>query len=601
MRLLASISTKKLQWLLFAWFFLFPFLPVPNFWVTLGNYIGLYSIAALGLVLLTGVGGLTSFGQAAFVGLGAYTSAYLSTALDWSPWLGLPMGLLVSGVAALAIGAMTVRLSGHYLPLATIAWSLSLYYLFGTLEFLGKYNGISGIPGLTLFGIDLSNPRVMYGVIWLCLGGCIWLVLNLLNSRPGRAIHALSKGKTMPEAMGIHTAQYKVLVFVLAALMASLSGWLFAHLQRSVSATPFGLNMGIEYLFMAVVGGVGHVWGAILGAGLLTGLKSQLQDWLPWLLGDDGNYEMLFFGLMVIVLLHHARNGIWPRITALWSQVHPPEPEVVAPQTAPAGYNEMPRRAKPAAGSVILEVNQARKQFGGLVAVNDMQFNLRAGEIVGLIGPNGAGKSTMFNLVTGVLPVTSGEIRFCGERIDALGSRRIVQRGIGRSFQHVHLIPHLSVLENVAMGAHMRGRMDPVRAALRLDREEEARLLYLAAEQIKRVGLGEFMHTPAGSLALGQQRILEIARALCTDPILLLLDEPAAGLRLKEKQALSDLLAQLKAEGMSVLLVEHDMDFVMGITDRLVVMEFGTKIAEGLPTEIQNNEAVLAAYLGGIE
>ncbi len=601
MRLLASLSTKKLQWLLFAWFFLFPFLPVPSFWVTLGNYIGLYSIAALGLVLLTGVGGLTSFGQAAFVGLGAYTTAYLSTTLGWSPWLGLPMGLLVSGTAALAIGAMTVRLSGHYLPLATIAWSLSLYYLFGTLEFLGKYDGISGIPPLTVFGIDLSNPRVMYGLIWFCLGGCVWLVLNLLNSRPGRAIHALAKGKTMPEAMGIHTAQYKVLVFVLAALMASLSGWLYAHLQRSVSATPFGLNMGIEYLFMAVVGGVGHVWGAILGAGLLTGLKSQLQDWLPLLLGSNGNYEMLFFGIMVILLLHHARYGIWPNVTALWAHVHPPEPEVVAPEIAPEGYSDMPRRAKPTPGSTILEVNEARKQFGGLVAVKDMQFDLRAGEIVGLIGPNGAGKSTMFNLVTGVLPVTSGEIRFCGERIDTLDSRRIVQRGIGRSFQHVHLIPHLSVLENVAMGTHLRGHMDPVRAALRLDRAEEARLLYLAAEQIKRVGLGEFMHTPAGSLALGQQRILEIARALCTDPVLLLLDEPAAGLRLKEKQALSGLLKQLKAEGMSVLLVEHDMDFVMGITDRLVVMEFGSKIAEGLPTEIQNNEAVLAAYLGGIE
>lgn len=601
MRLLASLSTQKLQWLLFAWFFLFPFLPVPSFWITLGNYIGLYAIAALGLVLLTGVGGLTSFGQAAFVGLGAYTTAYLSTTLGWSPWLGLPMGLLVSGAAALAIGAMTVRLSGHYLPLATIAWSLSLYYLFGTLEFLGKYDGISGIPPLTVLGVDLSSPRVMYGLIWFCLGGCVWLVLNLLNSRPGRAIHALAKGKTMPEAMGIHTAQYKVLVFVLAALMASLSGWLYAHLQRSVSATPFGLNMGIEYLFMAVVGGVGHVWGAILGAGLLTGLKSQLQDWLPLLLGSNGNYEMLFFGLMVVLLLHHARDGIWPRVTALWAHVHPPEPEVVAPEIAPEGYSDMPRRAKPTPGSIILEVNEARKQFGGLVAVKDMQFDLRAGEIVGLIGPNGAGKSTMFNLVTGVLPVTSGEIRFCSQRIDTLDSRRIVQRGIGRSFQHVHLIPHLSVLENVAMGTHLRGHTDPVRAALRLDRVEEARLLYLAAEQIKRVGLEEFMHTPAGSLALGQQRILEIARALCTDPVLLLLDEPAAGLRLKEKQALSTLLQQLKAEGMSVLLVEHDMDFVMGITDRLVVMEFGSKIAEGLPTEIQNNEAVLAAYLGGIE
>ncbi len=596
-----KMSTKKLQWLMFGWFFVFPFLPVPGYWITIGNYIGLYSIVALGLVLLTGIGGLTSFGQAAFVGLGAYTTAYLSTTLGWSPWLGLGAGLVVSGLAAALIGSVTVRLSGHFLPLATIAWGLSLYYLFGTIEFLGKYDGLSGIPALSVFGIDLSSPRVMYGVIWLCLGGCLMLVLNLLNSRPGRAIRALAKGKTMPEAMGIHTAQYKILIFVLAALMASLSGWLYAHLQRSVSATPFGLHMGIEYLFMAVVGGIGHVWGAILGAVVMTGLKSQLQDLLPLLLGSNGNFEIVVFGVMIVLLLLWSRDGLWPWVASVWAKFHPPEPEVVAPAIAPDGYSDLPRRARPQAGALILEVSDARKQFGGLVAVKDMAFEIHAGEVVGLIGPNGAGKSTMFNLVTGVLPATSGEIRFCGERIDQLDSRHIVRMGIGRSFQHVHLIPHLSVLENVAMGAHLRGHSSPLAAALRLDRHEEARLLFLAAEQIRRVGLEEHMHTPAGSLALGQQRILEIARALCTDPTLLLLDEPAAGLRLKEKEALADLIRQLRGEGMSVLLVEHDMDFVMGLTDRLVVMEFGSKIAEGLPAEIQNNEAVLAAYLGGIE
>ena len=596
-----KMSTKKLQWLMFGWFFVFPFLPVPDYWITIGNSIGLYSIVALGLVLLTGIGGLTSFGQAAFVGLGAYTTAYLSTSLGWSPWFGLIAGLIVSGLAAGLIGSITVRLSGHFLPLATIAWGLSLYYLFGTLGFLGKYDGLSGIPSLSLFGVDLSSPRVMYGVIWFCLGACLWGILNLLNSRTGRAIRALAKGKTMPEAMGINTATYKILIFVLAALMASLSGWLYAHLQRSVSATPFGLHMGIEYLFMTVIGGIGHVWGAILGATVMTGLKSQLQDILPMLLGSTGNFEIVVFGVMIVLILLWAREGLWPMVSAVWAKFHPPEPEVVAPDHAPDGYGDMSRRKKPAPNSLLLEVNEARKQFGGLVAVKDMTFEIRAGEVVGLIGPNGAGKSTMFNLVTGVLPASSGEIHFCGKRIDQLDSRHIVQMGIGRSFQHVHLIPHLSVLENVAMGAHLRGKCSPLAAALRRDRHEEAQLLFLAAEQIRRVGLGEFMHTPAGSLALGQQRILEIARALCTDPTLLLLDEPAAGLRLKEKEALASLIRQLKGEGMSVLLVEHDMDFVMGLTDRLVVMEFGSKIAEGLPVEIQNNEAVLAAYLGGIE
>ena len=259
------------------------------------------------------------------------------------------------------------------------------------------------------------------------------------------------------------------------------------------------------------------------------------------------------------------------------------------------------QRTRPEKGSLVLELDKARKQFGGLVAVNDISFKLHAGEIMGLIGPNGAGKSTTFNLITGVLPLTAGDIRFQGQRIDNLRARDIARLGIGRTFQHVQLIPTMTVLENVALGAHLRRNVGVVSAALHTDRRSEAELLHEAAVQLERVGLGDYLYEEAGNLALGQQRILEIARALAADPVLLLLDEPAAGLRYKEKQELAQVLNQLSVEGMSILLVEHDMDFVMNLTDHLVVMDFGTKLAEGEPTEIQQNPAVLQAYLGGID
>ena len=250
---------------------------------------------------------------------------------------------------------------------------------------------------------------------------------------------------------------------------------------------------------------------------------------------------------------------------------------------------------------IILSVDNLMMQFGGIKALSDVSLKVRRNQIFALIGPNGAGKSTLFNQLSGVDTPTSGEVLFRGQRINGIPSRRIARMGMSRTFQHVKLLPEMSVLENVALGAHARGKAGLLRSMLHLERKEEAALLAEATRQIQRVGLGEYLHTPAGSLPLGQQRIVEIARALCSDPLLLLLDEPAAGLRHGEKQALAQLLEQLRGEGLGVLLVEHDMEFVMGLADHIVVMEFGQPLASGTPLQIQQNPAVLAAYLGGVE
>jgi ABC-type branched-subunit amino acid transport system ATPase component/ABC-type branched-subunit amino acid transport system permease subunit len=569
-----------------------PFIPgMPPFWMVLLDNIGLSALVAMGLVLLTGVGGLTSFGQAAFCGFGAYTTAVLTTAYGLSPWLTLPLSLVVSGLAAVVLGLVTVRLSGHYLPLGTIAWGMGLFYLFSKLEFLGRNDGISAIPPLAIGSFRMIDPGAIYYAIWIAVLISALLTMNLLDSRTGRAIRALRRGHIAAEAFGVRAPRMKLLVFIYAAVLAGLSGWLYAHFQRAANPTPFGVQAGIEYLFIAVVGGAGYVWGGVLGAAIIVILKEVLQSYLPLLLHGQGQLETIVFGIVLVALLQLAPAGVWPWLMSLWPLVARRKP----PDTSPA----LPARAQmPGASNVLLEITKARKQFGGVTAVNDVSFNVQAREIVALIGPNGAGKSTTFNLITGVLPPTSGSISALGRPIQHAAPQEIVRLGISRTFQHVKLVPDMTVLENVAIGAHLRGHAGALSSMFRLDRSDEARLLAEAARQIERVGLAEQIDQPAGSLSLGQQRIVEIARALCVDPVLLLLDEPAAGLRHMEKQRLAALLRQLRDGGMSVLLVEHDMGFVMDLADRVVVLDFGTKIAEGTPAAIKSNPDVIKAYLG---
>jgi branched-chain amino acid transport system permease protein len=562
-----------------------------QFTITLLNYIGIYALVVLGIVLITGVGGLTSFGQAAFVGIGAYATAWLTTAHGASPWLGLLLALGSSGIVAALLGAVTLRLGGHFLPLGTIAWGLSIYYLFGNIDALGGHNGISDVPPITIGSISLGGSAAIYYLIWVVLAAAMLLVANLLDSREGRAIRSLRGGAVMVESLGINVFRIRLISFVIAALLAAISGWLYAHMSRFVSPTPFDVRMGIDYLFMAIIGGSGHILGAVLGSALLTMLTNALQDILPHFSRNGEQLQVIVFAVIYVLALQFARGGLMPFVLRYLPRRTKPPPLDAQP---------LPRRHMPEPGVPLLVVDHLVKRFGGLEAVNNVGFAVAAGEIVGLIGPNGAGKSTLFNLITGALPNDNGVVSFLGQDISRANQRRIARAGIARTFQHVKLRSIMSLLDNVLLGTYLRTRSGFFRGALRLDRAEEARARSEALRQLERVGLAAHAYELAGNLPLGRQRILEVARALAADPALVILDEPAAGLSRSEKRALGELLRGLRKDGVTVLVVEHDMEFVMTLVDRIVVMDFGSKLVEGTPAVVRADPRVQEAYLGSV-
>jgi ABC-type branched-subunit amino acid transport system ATPase component len=343
---------------------------------------------------------------------------------------------------------------------------------------------------------------------------------------------------------------------------------------------------------MALLGGAGQIAGAVVGAAIVVLLKNLLQDILPPITRYSAQLEIVLFGILLIIILQKARGGVVPLIRRFLPRSLPAAPVEASPLAA---------RARPeVTGEPLLRIEAATKRFGALAAVNEVSFEVRPGEVLGLIGPNGAGKTTLLNLITGTAKPNSGKIVFLGDDVTPLPPRRIAAKGMARTFQHVKLRPNMSLIDNVALGAYPRTHAGFLAGAFRFDRAEERSTRLEAMAQLRRVGLAEKFGELAGNLPLGQQRLLEVARALAASPVVVILDEPAAGLRALEKKILSDLLKSLRKDGMTIVLVEHDMDFVMNLVDRIVVMDFGAKITEGLPAEIRADARVQEAYLGGV-
>jgi ABC-type branched-subunit amino acid transport system ATPase component/ABC-type branched-subunit amino acid transport system permease subunit len=564
---------------------------LPTYQVAVITYVMIAAVACLGLVLMTGIAGMVSFGQAAFVGLGAYVSGYLSSQLGWPAWIGLACAVVAAAFAAGLIGAITVRMSGHYLALATLCVGISFYFLVGNSEMLGRFNGLTGIAPVTIAGLELRGERQTYYLVLAMLVLVIAWCRLLLASRTGRVLRSLRTGPVIAETFGANAHHYRLMAFVLAAIIGAVAGWLYAHVQRFLSPTPFGLTASIDYLFMTVIGGSGQLWGALLGAGLVTIIKHELQDLLKFVFGPTTRLELLVFAAIMIVVLQKARKGLWPFLEQRFAEHIAPVADV-EPAVLPR------RRAKPEHGLTVISASHLRRSFGGLIAVDDISFDVKSGEILGILGPNGAGKSTLFNLISGALSRSKGELSFLGSPLSKVSARDMCRRGLSRTFQHAALVQDMTVLENVAIGATHLGRRGLFASSLRLDRAEERQLLGWSMHLLDRVGLADKAFELAGNLSLGHQRLVEIARALAADPVLLLLDEPAAGLRANEKAVLAELLAELRAEGLAIVLVEHDMDFVCGLANRLMVMNFGRRIAVGRPEEVRADTGVQEAYLG---
>jgi branched-chain amino acid transport system permease protein len=412
----------------------------------------------------------------------------------------------------------------------------------------------------------------------------------LMGSRQGRALRALREHEQMAVAFGVNPARLKMQVFIASAALAGLAGALYTFQTRFISPAPFGIAQSFTLLIIAIVGGTGYPAGAVVGAVLVGAINLLLQSLFSGLIDRLGPIEPVIFGVLLVVLLLRWPDGLWSGIESrLRKAVILPDPAIPVPVSR--------RQAVARGAEPLLELMNVSKNFGGVQALKGLSLKVPVGKILGLIGPNGAGKSTAFNVMSGLSLPSTGEVCLDGRALPP-APWEVTKEGIARTFQHVKLIGDMSVVENVAFGAYARGAATLLAGMAGLDRSEEKALLNLSFEALSQVGLADSANTLAGTLPLGKQRLVEIARALAAGPLLLLLDEPAAGLRAAEKRELIVLLHRLKMDGISVVVVEHDMELVMRAVDHVVVLDQGELLAEGAPAFVRKNQKVIDAYLG---